>query len=592
MATKYGDDSNISSTTLQERCTAQKKVREAEANLVHNTATRWVEPFSRIRRRFLLHRIGVKIFGRIFVLFCIFLLGLSAALVLRRTISVISGVRPLARVSALDSSPIFVPSRALGLGPSDSLNGNLAPHLVETKYPRAPQRLAFANGVAMAGRAVILDGSNYAWTDAGFSAGLAAAGVNGSVLLPQGAVVTLTSEHVISTDGVSVNCAPGAGFVSGANEINLITITGASDEVLGCHFWAGSGPDSDPLFLWNSTGARIEGNTALGFTGIRVSFVYLVGAQSSTIQSNQCIAGPNGAGCIFGEKGAIGTTVQSNDLDLSRGADGAHAIAFHSTEPGRTVSETKILDNRIMAGPGYCVEVGAFGGDVPQGLVISANTCKMTTDGLGGYSIGSSAKFWTVSNNTFDANGFRPSISCVEVAAASDGTVVGNSCDGGNISLSNAQAQRVTVSSNLIYDLRDQCAAIYLGTSVAGGVVNDNLVIGNLIHLPVGMAAIGIWQQCNAPGATCDDNRYSYNTIVSDGSAGSIGIKFENDYGVSNNESVGPNTFRRPAVSFDPVGRVSFTNTQIDTGYVPPFPPVGPPSARPGSSALPQPRIR
>ncbi len=505
----------------------------------------------------------MKIFGQIFVLFCIFLFGFFAAHVLRRTSSAIHGFQPATRTAVPGFGPEFA-SDGFQSKPFAGAGASVwQPRLILINLPLAAQHFAFANA-AMADRTVVMDGTTYPWTDAGFSAALAAAGENGTVLLPQGAVVTLTSDHVISTNGTTVDCAPDAGFLSGIDGLNLITITGASDAVLGCRFWGGADPGSNPVFLWNSTGVRLERDTAIGFTGITASFVYLVGAQSSAIQDNQCVAGSGGAGCIFGEKNAVGTTVQSNDLDESAGAAWAHAIAFHSTEPGQTVSDTKILSNQITAGPGYCVEVGAFGGDTPQGLVISANTCKMTADGLGGYSIGSVAKFWTISNNTFDANWFKPSISCVEVAGASDGTVIGNSCDGGNISMSNSQAQRVTISSNLIYDLQGVCAGIYLGTSVEAGAVNDNQVIGNLIHLPPETAAVGIWQQCNGARATCSDNSYSYNTIVSDGSTGSIGIKLENDYGISRNETVGPNTFRAPATAITPVGRVGYTASPID----------------------------
>jgi len=260
--------------------------------------------------------------------------------------------------------------------------------------------------------------------------------------------------------------------------------------------------------------------------------------------------------------GSVDTLVQSNRLNVSLGAPGSHAIAFHSTTAGQTVSGTKILSNRIVAGPGYCVEVGAFGGGVPQKIIISSNSCSMSTDGLGGYSVGSDAKFWTVSKNTFRANGHKLSISCIEVAGASDGTVAGNSCDGGNISLSNWQAQRVTISSNRIYGLKGWCAAIYLGTSVPSGAVNYDRVVANQIRLPAGTAAIGIWQQCNAAGATCNNNSYSYNVIVSDGARGSIGIKLENDAGMSRNERVGPNTLRSPSRSIDPEGLVSYTITK------------------------------
>jgi len=438
--------------------------------------------------------------------------------------------------------------------------------------------LLFGSHASATSQTIVLDGTTYPWTDAGFGEALAMAGSGGTVLLPQGATILLTSDHVISTDNTNVDCATGAGFVSGVNEVNLITISGTDDEIQGCHFRAGSDPMSNPLFLSNSTGARIERDSATGFEGLDASFVYLVGARASAIEENHCVAGSAGASCIFGEKGTVDTLVQSNDLDESLGAAGSHAVAFHSSDAGQTVSGTKILSNQIVAGQGFCVEVGAFDGGVPQGIVVSSNTCVMSTSGLGGYSVGSAAKFWTVSNNTFDANGFTPSISCVEVAGASDGTVVGNSCDGGNISLSNSQAQRVTISSNLIYGLKGACAGIYLGTSVASGQVNDNLVIANLIHLPAGMAAVGIWQQCNAAGATCDNNSYSYNTVVSDGAPGSVGIKLEDDTGISRNESLGQNTFRTPNTLIEPLGYVSYLNTQTGAVYAP-APPVSRPIA-------------
>jgi hypothetical protein len=508
----------------------------------------------------------VKIWGRIFVLSCLLLLALSAH-ALRRANPSAAGESPRTPIipsgSFANAEQTTAQFEYLGARSKNESIGepSSAPRLLAVNMTLGARSFALDTDAPPANRTVILGSASFPATDPGFAAALAEAASGGTVLLPQGTVVTLTSEHVIASGGTTIDCAAGAGFVSGVNEVNLITITGSDDEVSGCHFWAGADPMSNPLFLSNSTAARIERDSASGFEGLNASFVYLVGARSSTIQSSQCTSGSGGAGCIFGEKGAVDTLVQSNDLNESHGAQGSHAIAFHSTDSGETVDGTKILSNQIVAGPAFCVEVGAFGGDPPQGVVISANTCLMSTDGLGGYSVGSAAKFWTVSNNTFDANGFEPSISCIEVAGASDGTVVGNSCDGGNISLSNSQAQRVTISSNLIYGLHGVCAGIYLGTSVQSGVVNDDLVIANLIHLPAGMAAVGIWQQCNAAGATCDNNNYSYNTIVSDGAPGSIGIKLENDAGTSQNETVGPNSLRSAGVSLAPLGFVTYSQT-------------------------------
>jgi hypothetical protein len=412
------------------------------------------------------------------------------------------------------------------------------------------------------GRVVILDGVKYPWTDSGFSAALIAAGSNATLLIPQNAVVTLTSDHTLAFDSLTVRCEPGAEFISGVDQVNLITITGTGDEITGCDFSGGSFPDSNPLFLWNSRGTRIEDNVASGFVGVSTAFVYLVGAQSSVIRGNQCTVARGGASCIFGEKNALSTTVQDNDLDESTGGVDAHDITFHSTNPGTSVSGTQILDNRMLGGRGFCVEIGAFGGEPAQGFVISGNTCKMNARGLGGYSVGSAATFWSVANNTFDANGFVPEISCLEVAGASDGILLGNSCNGGNISLSNSQAQRITITSNVVYNFRPIAnAGIYVGTAITSGQMNDNLVTSNLIHLPSGVATIGIWQQCLATEATCDRNTYDHNTIVSDGTPGTIGIKFENDRGTSADETLGSNSFRTPHDSVITQGLVTFTSS-------------------------------
>jgi len=422
---------------------------------------------------------------------------------------------------------------------------------------------------------ITLDGVTYPWTDAGFSAALAAAGANGTVVLPANAVVTLTTDHTISDDDLTVRCEPGAAFVSGVDQTSLITITGTGDEVLGCEFAGGSDSHSNPIFLWNSNGARIQGDIASGFVGVSTAFVYLVGASSSIVQGNQCTVAAGGASCIFGEKDSVGTLVRDNELDESRGGTDAHAITFHSTNSGMSVSGTQIFDNSMVGGQGFCVEIGAFGGEPVDGFVISGNSCKMGASGLGGYSVGSAAAFWTVSNNTFDANGYVPAISCLEVAGATDGILLGNSCDGGNISLSNTQAQRVTISSNVIYNFnRTANAGIYMGTAVTSGEMADNVVVSNLIHLPPGVATIGIWQQCLAHNSVCSNNSFYYNTIVSDGTPGSVGIKFENDYGTSSNETVGPNTFRTPYETVVEVGAITFTS-----------------SAGPSNPTLPQSRI-
>jgi hypothetical protein len=476
-----------------------------------------------------MHRKAAQVLKQVFVPFFVLLLALFAQALVRTNV-IAAPAPPAARTVA--------PSA-----------GSAARQTVRRIKP-AP---------APAVRIIVLDGVTYPWTDAGFSAALAAAGANGTVVLPQDALVTLTTDHMITDDDLTIRCEPGGAFVSGVDQTNLITITGTDDELLGCEFAGGAYSHSNPIFLWNSKGARVEGDIASDFVGVSTAFVYLVGASSSIVQGNQCTVAAGGASCIFGEKDSVGTLVKDNELDESRGGTDAHAITFHSTNPGMSVSSTQILDNSMVGGLGFCVEIGAFGGEPVDGFVISGNNCKMGAGGLGGYSVGSAATFWTVSNNTFDANGYVPSISCLEVAGATDGVLLGNSCNGGNISLSNIQARRVIITSNVIFNFHPNAnAAIYMGTAVTSGEMTDNVVVSNLIHLPPGVATIGIWQQCLAYNSVCSNNSYYYNTIVSDGTPGTVGIKFENDNGTSSNESLGPNTFRTPYQSVVEKGTINF----------------------------------
>lgn len=390
-----------------------------------------------------------------------------------------------------------------------------------------------------------LDGVIFPQTDAGLISALSFAGDNGTLIIPPGANVVVTSRHTIATNYTTLHCEPGAKFTAGAASIDgFFLVEGVGDRVENCQFNPGAfGSTNFPLWLNGSLKTIVSGNTASGFinTGGVASFVYLSGTSQATISGNYCTTGLLGADCIFGERNSTDTLVEKNFLDQSLGASTAHAIAFHSTAGGQTVNGTRILNNQITGGANFCVEVGGFSGGVASNLLVSGNKCVLGVNGSGGYSIGSGATQFAMTNNSFDSNGFQVQIACLEAAQASDGVISNNTCKGGFLSMSNSQVQRIVVADNSFFAVPATApAGIYFGTSITSGLVTDNDIHDNLIELVASANIPGIDLQCNASSSDCSRNSIHDNRIV--GGAGvsqnGIGIQLENDTGTMANTQV------------------------------------------------------
>lgn len=424
-----------------------------------------------------------------------------------------------------------------------------------------------------------LDGTKYVQNDGGLTAAISDAGTNGTVVIPSGVNVSITSSHTILANYLIIRCEPGGILTAGAAlSGGMFVLTGTGNRIQDCQFAPGSFAATLPIYLNGAINALVAGNTFSGFTGGSATGVYLTGTSKAVVRQNWCTAGSGGTDCIFGEKNAIDTIVDDNKIDQSLGGATAHAIAFHSTIGGQTVSGTQIINNNIIAGVNFCVELGAFGGATPTKLVVSNNVCKMGINGAGGYSIGSAAQYWVISNNVFDANGFTPTIGGIESAVASDGVISGNSVNGGQITLSNSNSSRITITGNTISNWPSPtgvnscratfgCAGILLTTSVTNGTVQGNTVSNNTIKMPAGVASIAINEQCNATGAVCSGNVYSGNNVISDGTANSVGIFFTPDVGTMSGDIVGGSS-NLSGPNFGIGIGTGATGTRIDPGFL------------------------
>jgi len=383
---------------------------------------------------------------------------------------------------------------------------------------------------------------------------IAAANSSGNTSVVISSNQTLTTGLTLTGTGVELTCQNHATLTAGGAGFWMVTLLGATESVENCGFSPGGNSGAQAIFIDGASNPSVEGNTISGFERGNGS-IYIVGTSNAIVRNNRITAGTGGPDGIFGEKNTIDTTIDGNYVDESHGAPGAHAIGFHSTVASESVSGTKVLNNTILAGNNFCVEIGPFGGLTPGRIILSNNTCKLTENGgSGGYSLGVSGS--SITGNTFDANGFTAAIAAYEIVTSFNTSVVGNSASIGQAwtSVDTAavtinQSHGISFTGNTINGWGGGNALSAAGWGVVvttGGVsnslVSNNTVSGNVFVFPKGQGSGGIFQQCQASGAACSNNSYSGNVLVGDGTANSLGFRLENDTGTMQNTLISGNS--------------------------------------------------
>jgi parallel beta-helix repeat protein len=398
-------------------------------------------------------------------------------------------------------------------------------------------------------KTLYVDGVTYSLQSA-----IAAANRSGNTTVIVPSSQTVSSGLTLTGKGVELTCQNNATLTAGNTGFWIITLSGAAQSVKNCGFSPGGYRGAQALLLYGATNPNIEGNTISGFEAGNGS-IYLVGASNAVLRNNRITAGTGGPGGIFGEKNTTDTTVEGNYVDESLGAPAATAIAFHSTVNSQSVSGTKVVNNTILAGNNFCLEIGSFGGLTPGRVVVANNTCRLTENGgSGGYSLGVSGS--SITGNSFDTNGFTATIAGYEIVESSNTTVVGNSAsigqDWASVPVSAVTINRsngISFTGNTIngWGGGNALAAAGFGLVVTtGGVTNsldsNNTISGNVLVFPKGQGSGGIFQQCQTSGSVCSNNSYSGNVLVGDGTANSVGFRLENDSGTMENAVISGNS--------------------------------------------------
>jgi hypothetical protein len=370
---------------------------------------------------------------------------------------------------------------------------------------------------------------------------------------------TVPSGLTLSGSGVELICQNNAILTAGAGGFWMLTITGTGNALRDCNLSPGESSTALGLLVNGATNTTIERNTISGFAAGN-GMIYLVRSTGAIIRNNRLTTGSAGPDGIFGEINTTDASVDGNYVDESLGNLNSHAIAFHSTLAGQSVRGIKVVNNKILAGMNFCVEIGAFGGLTPNAVVVAHNSCKLTRNGgSGGYSIGASAS--TLTANTFDADGFTATIAAYEIVGSANSEVTDNSAMIGQAWSSTPtsaaiinQSSGINFSQNVIngWGGGDALATSGWGlevvsSNVSDAMVHDNIISANVFVFPKGLSSGGIFQQCQTVGSNCSDNHYSGNVLLSDGTAHSVGLRVENDSGTMKGTTISENNINGPA---------------------------------------------
>jgi hypothetical protein len=358
------------------------------------------------------------------------------------------------------------------------------------------------------------------------AATITAAGNNGTVLIPAGSAITVASTVTISQTGLKLRCEAGATLTKGGN-VTMLSVTGSGVSVEGCTFVGANGSFTGKGLTIGSAAAHVmvAHNT---FQNMDTSSIYMSGGVSDVNIYDNHISPWNSSGAINLDGAGTDVNIHDNWCDGSNEASFHKCVQAHGTSAGNTINKLSVVNNHILNGEGYCVEVGKFGGDAVKNVVIADNTCDQATlvanggkgafGGYGGYSIDSAVDV-VISNNTYRnetaTTTDNPGLELIGTQYNATGNVIYGSYATLNRCIrcslfGNTITQTFTDNPALLVEIQP-------GSSTQPKTSIDNNISGNTFILANG-GTDAVWQFCNSgvlgDGTSfCTDNVYTDNVV-------------------------------------------------------------------------------
>lgn len=406
------------------------------------------------------------------------------------------------------------------------------------------------------------------WGTAKLTLSAAETALSSGGIIHEAGTESISAPVTTTTADIRIECVKGAGFtLTGTAYLGM---NGSNDSILGCSF---SGSTSNAAVSSTADGFSFLDNSVTGFstTNGGNGELEIYSGDGDVIASNSFSNNVNYD--IFGNPNANGSVLKNLRIYGNKAGE----IILHATGAGAGIEGASVTGNTLLGGQDskieFCIEIESLSTGTVSDVTVEGNTCTLVGNTDGGISIGGGGSTGSIvhraveESNTFNGSTYTASNAAFEITDCESCSITGNSAvDAGSVGIRIERSKDSTFVGNVVngFSICSTCSGIYLSvnSTVDPSVINDT-VSGNTVIFKASGAGYGIWQQCNATGATCENISYVGNTVVSDGTTGSEGIRIENDTGTTSGIAVSKNNLEGPATSFSVTGTVSLSQSDL-----------------------------
>lgn len=424
-----------------------------------------------------------------------------------------------------------------GVGSLNSLFGALTVAGVGINVGAAGSTLTLTN----ASQVCYVDGVHFA----NLAAAVASCTSNTTIVVQS--AQTISTDVVISGHSIIVKCENGA-TITAANATSRLFFSGTNSAVDGCSLIGpGTGAPSYQAIVSQGDGFSLRNSriSNWGTTGQNGTVEVICGSHIN-ITGNQIF--DNADAGLF-----VGTACNIDDVRITNNRIG-NGVVLHASSGAATLSNVIVSNNTLSSGDhsniSFCFEYGVFGGTSATLISVTGNTCRLRANGTnGGFSF-STVNYFTAAGNTFDAAGFTYTVAAFEAGTSSVGSFVGNTVKSAGVyAFSCAVCSNISYSGNTVdsFGATLNDTAFFLYSSGTSGFLNVTYT-GNTVNFAAGAAGKAFQANCGNASAVCGHIGYVGNTIVSDGTANSIGVDIIRTAGTMDGFLIGPNAIIGPSL--------------------------------------------
>jgi hypothetical protein len=413
----------------------------------------------------------------------------------------------------------------------------------------------------------------YPCTQKGLTNAIAAAGVDGTVIVPAGQTISVTSSTPLSVDGLTLRCERGATLSTAVLAAAPFYIQGVRDVgIEGCHFKYSSGAQVALVITKSATRVHFRHNVVDGYPAGGANIAVAIGDRTNTtlatantdvdVQENVFV---NDCGNQVDIADYNLRVFVSDNLFLPCAiAQNSELINAQTTDSGTVIEDLHIENNKMWnESGGDCVQVQPLrGGPFSiSRVVVAQNICALVGGGGSGTGYSLSGHYITATKNVFTAAGEtfaggNPPFEIIDCSHCSETGDVGDMgtqskpivvFSAGSINMGDSIDDTFTRNACKIAESGTATAECFMAGASTPGTISRLTFVGNVADMS-GSTSTGVlramWVQCNNPSARCMDGMISGNHFKGpNGSGIEQGVTIERDWGMVANWIVGRNSY-------------------------------------------------